>query len=216
VEIVFDRVAVRGLREVSFAIQPGERVALIGPSGEGKSTILAVLLGFLPVEAGRVLIDGVDLSTVDVAGWRSRLAWVPQRPHLFAATVAENIALGAPEADPADIERAARAAHAHDFVSALPRGYATVLGENGLGLSTGQRQRLALARAFLRTGADLVLLDEPTAGLDGASEAAVLDASAELVAGRGGVLVAHRPALLASVDRVLRVRDGAVTEAVAA
>jgi ATP-binding cassette subfamily C protein CydD len=225
VEIVFDGVSVRGLREVSFTLRAGERAALIGPSGAGKSTILGVLLGFVPVDSGRVLVGGVDLSTVDIEAWRARLAYVPQRPHLFADTVAANIALGSAslgsaEPDPAKIEAAARAAHAHDFIAALPRGYATELGPDGTGLSTGQRQRLALARAFLRAGspgpagAGFVLLDEPTAGLDGGSEAAVLAASAELLAGRGGLIVAHRPALLASADRVLRVRDGAVTEVV--
>jgi len=218
VEIVFDRVTVRGLREVSFTLRSGERAALIGPSGAGKSTILGVLLGFVPVESGRVLVDGVDLSTVDMEAWRARLAYVPQRPHLFADTVAANIALGSATPDQSQIEAAARAAFAHEFVTALPHGYATVLGPDGTGLSTGQRQRLALARAFLRAGgsaaAGFVLLDEPTAGLDGGSEAAVLAASADLLAGRGGLIVAHRPALLASVDRVLRVRDGAITEVV--
>jgi ATP-binding cassette, subfamily C, bacterial CydD len=217
-EIVFDGVAVRGLRGVELTVRPGERVALIGPSGEGKSTILEVLLGFVPVESGRVLVGGVDLSTVDLDAWRQRLAWVPQRPHLFADTVAANIALGAPGTPAARIEAAARAAYAHDFVTELPDGYATRLGEGGTGLSTGQRQRLALARALLRTqaadGAGLVLLDEPTAGLDGASEAAVLAASGTLVSGRGALVVAHRPALLAGADRVLRVRDGAVSEVV--
>ncbi len=233
-EITFDRVAVRGLREVSFTLRPGERLALIGPSGGGKSTILAVLLGFVPVNSGRVLVDGVDLASLELDAWRARLAWVPQRPHLFADTVAGNIALGTPARTPAAgtavagtavgvdragvdraaVEQAARAAHAHDFIAALPAGYDTVLGAGGVGLSTGQRQRLALARAFLRRDAGLVLLDEPTAGLDGESEAAVLAASAELVAGKGGLIVAHRPALLASADRVLRVHDGAVTEVV--
>ncbi len=215
-EIVFERVSVRGLREVSFTLRPAERAGLIGPSGAGKSTILGVLLGFVPVESGRVLVGGLDLSTVDLDAWRALLAWVPQRPHLFADTVAANIALGVPDADRAAIDRAAAAAHADGFVNALPDGYATRLGEGGTGLSTGQRQRLALARAFLREQARLVLLDEPTAGLDGASEAAVLAASAELVAARGGLIVAHRPALLASVDRVLRVHDGTVSEVVRA
>jgi ATP-binding cassette, subfamily C, bacterial CydD len=219
-EIVFEDVAVRGLRGVSFTLRPGERIAFIGPSGGGKSTILEVLLGFVPVESGRVLVGGVDLSTIDLDAWRRRLAWVPQRPHLFADTVAANIALGAPGTPAARIEAAARAAYAHEFVTGLPDGYATRLGEGGTGLSTGQRQRLALARAFLRTeaadgaGAGLVLLDEPTAGLDGASEAAVLAASGTLVSGRGALVVAHRPALLAGADRVLRVRDGAVSEVV--
>ncbi len=221
-EIVFDRVCLRGLREVELTLRPGERVALIGPSGGGKSTLLEVLLGFAPLDSGRVLVDGADLAAVDLDAWRARLAWVPQRPHLFADTVAANIALGAADAPAARIEAAARAAYLHDVVAALPDGYATRLGEGGTGLSTGQRQRVALARALLRTvaadgpGAGLVLLDEPTAGLDGASEAAVLAASSALVSDRGALVVAHRPALLTGAGRILRVRDGAVREVVPA
>ncbi|HKT04413.1 MAG TPA: thiol reductant ABC exporter subunit CydD [Rugosimonospora sp.] len=214
VELVFERVSARCLREVSFTVRPGERVALTGPSGEGKSTLLALVLGFLAPEAGRVLAGGVDLSTVDLAAWRARLAWVPQRPHLFAASVADNIRLGAPAAADEAVHRAARAAHADEFVRTLPSGYGTVLGEHGYGLSGGQRQRLALARAFLRIGAApdaLVLLDEPTARLDAQSEAAVLAGSAELVTGRTALLVAHRPALLTAATRTLNVASGTVT-----
>jgi ATP-binding cassette subfamily C protein CydD len=215
-ELVFDGVTARCLTGVSFTVRPGERVALTGPSGGGKSTLLALVLGFLAPAGGRVLAGGADLSTVDLAEWRARLAWVPQRPHLFAATVAANIRLGAPDAALAEVRDAARAAHADGFIRGLPGGYETVLGERGYGLSSGQRQRVALARAFLRIGAvphALVLLDEPTARLDAQSEAAVLAGSAELVAGRTALLVAHRPALVAVADRVLRVADGTVREA---
>lgn len=216
-ELVFDRVSVRCLVGVSFTVHPGERVALTGPSGGGKSTLMALVLGFLQPEEGRVLAGGTDLSTVDLAGWRAHLAWVPQRPHLFAATVADNIRLGAPDTPLPEVRAAAAAAHADEFIQALPGGYTTVLGERGYGLSSGQRQRLALARAFLRigdaTGAGaLVLLDEPTARLDAQSEAAVLSGSRDLVAGRTALLVAHRPALVSVADRVLRVADGAVRE----
>jgi ATP-binding cassette, subfamily C, bacterial CydD len=215
-ELTFDRIRARCLTEVSFTVQPGERVALTGPSGGGKSTLLALVLGFLAPDEGRVLAGGVDLSTVDVAEWRARLAWVPQRPHLFAASVADNIRLGAPDAPEAAVRSAAVAAHADEFVQTLPGRYATLLGEHGYGLSSGQRQRIALARAFLRIGtasaSSLVLLDEPTARLDAQSEAAVLAGSAELVAGRTALLVAHRPALVAVADRVLRVADGTVRE----
>jgi ATP-binding cassette subfamily C protein CydD len=217
VELVFDRVSagygdVPVLREVSFTVAAGQRVALVGPSGAGKSTVLALLLGFIAPEHGRILAGGVDLSTVDLAAWRERLAWVPQRPHLFAAPVLDNIRLGAPGAPVEAVEAAARAAQAHGFISALPHGYGTVLGERGYGLSSGQRQRLALARAYLRGDASLLLFDEPTARLDSASEAAVLAAAATLARDRTALLVAHRPALVATADRILRVSGGTVRE----
>jgi ATP-binding cassette subfamily C protein CydD len=215
--IEFDGVTVlRGgrpiLSDVSFRVEPGQRVALIGPSGAGKSTLLALLLGFVRPDSGRVLAGGVDLSTVDMADVRRQLAWVPQRPHLFATSVADNIRLGAPAATDADVRAAAVAAAADGFVAALPEGYAAPLGERGHGVSDGQRQRIALARAFLRADAPVLLLDEPTARLDAASEAAVLAAGARLLAGRTALVVAHRPALLAAVDRVLVVRAGRVRE----
>jgi ATP-binding cassette subfamily C protein CydD len=216
VEVVFDRVSAGYggapvLREASFTVPAGARVALVGPSGAGKSTILSLLLGFVEPSGGRILVGGADLSALDIRAWRERLAWVPQRPHLFAAPVLDNIRLGAPGASVEAVEAAARAAEAHEFVTALPEGYATVLGERGYGLSSGQRQRLALARAQLRTGASLLLFDEPTARLDPASESAVLAAAGALARGRTALLVAHRPALVAAADRILRVSDGTVS-----
>ncbi|MFB7321699.1 thiol reductant ABC exporter subunit CydD [Streptomyces sp. NPDC056190] len=199
------------LRDVSLTLHAGERVALTGPSGAGKSTLLALLLGMLTPTSGRVLIDGRDLAELDADAWRRHLAWVPQRPHLFDRTVADNIRLGRPEACDADVTRAARAAGAHAFVASLPRGYATRLGARGAGLSTGQRQRIALARAFLRD-APVLLLDEPTSGLDADSESALLGASARLMTDRTVLLVAHRPALLRDVDRHLEVSAGTVRE----
>jgi ABC-type multidrug transport system fused ATPase/permease subunit len=143
---------------------------------------------------------------VDIDEWRARVAWVPQRPYLFAASVTDNIRLGSV----GDVRAAARAADADGFIEALPSGYGTVLGERGYGLSSGQRQRIALARAYLRTDAPLLLLDEPTARLDPASEAAVLSASLDLVRGRTALLVAHRPALVEVADRVLRIEAGRI------
>lgn len=214
VTVEYDRAT--ALRDVSLTIRAGERIAVIGPSGAGKSTLLGLLLGFVTPTRGRILVDGVDLATLDLDAWRRRLAWVPQRPHLFAVSLAENIRLGSPDAPLSAVRAAARAAALDDVIAALPDGLDTVLGERGHGLSSGQRQRVALARAFLRTrfcdDAPIVLLDEPTARLDGASEAAVLEATRRLVAGRTALLVAHRPALLHEADRVLRVDDGRVTE----
>ncbi|SDH62727.1 ATP-binding cassette, subfamily C/ATP-binding cassette, subfamily C, CydD [Sinosporangium album] len=218
-EIRFERVTVRypgrddaALEDVSLVVAPGEKVALVGESGAGKSTLLHVLLGFVAPDEGRVLVDGVDLADLDLAAWRERLAFVPQRPHLFAASVADNIALGG---DPALVRRAAERAQAGGFVSELPQGYDTVLGERGADLSAGQRQRVALARAFCRPSASVLLLDEPTARLDGRSEAAVVEATRALSEGRTAIVVAHRPAMIELADRVVRVSGARVLEEVA-
>ncbi|MEU1131613.1 thiol reductant ABC exporter subunit CydD [Streptomyces sp. NPDC005900] len=195
----------------SFEVAPGETVALVGPSGAGKSTLLNVVLGFVRPTEGRVRVGGVDLAEVCPERWRERIAWVPQRPHLFAGTIAENVRLARPEASDALLRGALRDAGALEFVDALPAGANTPLGEDGAGLSAGQRQRLALARAFL-ADRPVVLLDEPTAALDGGTEAGVVEAVRRLAVGRTVLLVVHRPALLAVADRVVRlaaVREGA-------
>ncbi|GAA3806218.1 thiol reductant ABC exporter subunit CydD [Streptomyces phyllanthi] len=189
--------------DVSFEVASGETVALVGPSGVGKSTLLNVLLGFVEPAAGRVRIGGADITSLDVEEWRSRVAWVPQRPHLHAGTIDENVRLARPDADGEDVRRALADAGALEFVDALPSGRDTVLGEDGAGLSAGQRQRLALARAFL-ADRPVLLLDEPTASLDGETEAEVVDAVRRLAVGRTVLLVVHRPALLGVADRVVR------------
>lgn len=201
------------LRDVNLTVHSGDRIALTGPSGGGKSTLLALLLGFVVPSRGRVLVDGVDLTTLDLDAWRGRVAWVPQRAHLFATTLAENIALGEPGTPRAEIESAAHHAALDEVIADLPDGLDTALGERGHGLSSGERQRLALARAFLRADtASLFLLDEPTARLDAHSEEAVLRATSALVEGRTALLVAHRPALLQVATRVLRIDGGVVLE----
>lgn len=209
VGVTYDR-ARPALDPLDLTIRPGEYLGVTGPSGAGKSTLLAVLLGFLPPSTGRVLLvpdadqdgAGVDLADVDLQTWRAQIAWVPQDPWLAAASVADNVRLARPGAGDAAVDRALRLAGAEAFLAALPDGRDTLLGEGGTGLSAGQRQRLALARAFLRD-APLVLLDEPTAHLDADSEAAIAVAVRRLAAGRTVVAVAHRPALLADADRVV-------------
>ncbi|MFM9612599.1 thiol reductant ABC exporter subunit CydD [Streptomyces niveiscabiei] len=198
--------AVPAVESASFTVEPGETVALVGPSGAGKSTLLDVLLGFTRPTEGQVRIGGADLTGLDLEEWRSRIAWVPQRPHLYAATIAENVRLARPDADDTAVRRALADAGALEFVDALPAGLDTVLGEDGAGLSAGQRQRLALARAFL-ADRPVLLLDEPTAALDGATEAEVVAAVRRLVEGRTVLLVVHRPALLEVADRVVRVAE---------
>ncbi|MFE6620552.1 thiol reductant ABC exporter subunit CydD [Streptomyces sp. NPDC057740] len=216
--VSFEGVAVRypgrpvdAVSGASFAVEPGETVALVGPSGAGKSTLLNVLLGFVRPTEGRVLVGGADLAELDLDEWRSRIAWVPQRPHLYAGTIAENVRLARPAADDAAVRRALVDAGALSFVDALPQGVDTVLGEDGAGLSAGQRQRLALARAFL-ADRPVLLLDEPTAALDGATEAEVVEAVRRLAVGRTVLLVVHRPALLGVADRVVRLTEAEAPE----
>ncbi|MFB7555689.1 thiol reductant ABC exporter subunit CydD [Streptomyces brevispora] len=199
------------LAAASLVVDEGETVALVGPSGVGKSTLLNVVLGFAAPDEGRVRVGGTDLAALAPERWRERIAWVPQRPHLFAGTIAENVRLARPEADDSAVTAALRDAGAYDFVTDLPDGVGTRLGEDGAGLSAGQRQRLALARAFL-ADRPVLLLDEPTASLDGETEAGIVEAVRRLAAGRTVLLVVHRPALLSVADRVVRLEPGATTE----
>jgi ABC-type multidrug transport system fused ATPase/permease subunit len=162
-----------------------------------------VFLGMAPSWSGSVKVGGTDLRDLDPDAWRSHLAWIPQRPHLFARSIADNVRLGRADASDQAVIDAIAAAGLDAVVAALPRGLDTVLGHGGAGLSAGERQRIALARAFVRD-APILLLDEPTAGLDGQTEGAVLAAVRRLVQGRTVILVAHRPSLLAEADRVVR------------
>jgi ATP-binding cassette, subfamily C, bacterial CydD len=206
--IRLDEVTARSsvLDRVSLTVRPGERVVVTGPSGSGKSTLLSVLLRFVEPDSGRLSFSGIPVER-----WRERIAWVPQHPTIFAATVADNIRLGAP-ASPEQVRRAARLAGAAAFVEALPEGYDTDLGERGLRLSAGQRQRIALARAFLRD-APILLLDEPTAHLDGEAARTVRDAVERLMAGRTVILVTHDEAWTRHADRVVTLDAGHLAEA---
>ncbi len=199
------------LDDVSLDIAPGSVTAVTGPSGCGKSTLLAVLLGLLRPSGGSVSVGEVDLAELDPDAWRARIAWVPQRPYLLAASLRDNVRLGRPDASDADVRAALGEAGLGDVIATLPLGLDTVLGERGAGLSGGERQRVALARAFLRD-APLLLLDEPTAGLDGKTEEGVTTAIRRLAQGRTVVIAAHRPALLSLAARVVQLAPAAVLQ----
>ncbi len=204
-----DRSALHGL---SFAVEPGETIAIVGPSGAGKSTIFSLLLRYYDVDGGHVLLDGVDVRSADPHALRSRMAIVPQDVTIFAASAAENIAFGRPEASRAEIEAAAKAALAHDFISELANGYDTPVGERGVTLSGGQRQRVAIARAILRD-APVLLLDEATSALDSQSETLVQKALEHLMKGRTTLVIAHRLATVLKADRILVLDEGRIVEA---
>jgi len=197
------------LDEVSFAIEPGETVAIVGPSGAGKTSLFQLLLRFYDPQSGRVRVDGVDVARVDPAALRARLGLVPQEPLIFSTTAAENIRYGRPGATDAEIRAAAGAAAAHGFIAALPQGYDTHLGARGVTLSGGQRQRIAIARAILRDP-PILLLDEATSALDAESEQAVQQALERLARGRTTLVVAHRLATVRRADRILVMEAGRI------
>lgn len=197
------------LHEVTFSVKSGEQLAIVGPSGAGKSTLLYLLLAFAEPEAGQLLVGGRPLSNLRVVDWHRHLAWVPQQPHLFAGTVAENISLGCPGASREDIQMAAEKAQAAAFIDALPKGYDTALGEEGIGISGGECRRIAIARALLRDPVVLVL-DEPTASLDAESEVSVSAALGALARNRTVVTVAHRINTVRNADSIVVLDRGRV------
>jgi ATP-binding cassette subfamily C protein CydD len=186
-------------------------VAMVGPSGAGKSTVAYLLLRFVEPQKGTLTAGGQPLADWPLADWRRQVAWVPQAPTLFHGSVADNIRLGRPRATPDEVIRAARQAHAHEFVRALPQGYETLVGERGARLSGGEAQRIALARAFLKD-APLLILDEATADLDPEVEAHVQEALARLLRGRTAILIAHRLNTVLHADRILVMDGGRVVE----
>lgn len=199
------------LKDLTLVFPAGRTTALVGPSGAGKSTILGLLLRLYDPDAGRVEIDGQDLRAVTRRSLQDHLAYVGQTTFLFSATVAENIRMGRRDASDAEVEAAARAAQAHDFITALPQGYDTPVGENGALLSGGQRQRIAIARAILKD-APILLLDEATSALDTRSEALVRTAIHEATRGRTTIIIAHRLSTILSVDEVAVIEDGQLVE----
>ncbi|MBI2261091.1 MAG: ABC transporter ATP-binding protein [Caulobacterales bacterium] len=199
------------LSDISLTVKPGETIALVGPSGGGKSTLLSLLPRFYDVTAGAVTVNGRDIRELKLHDLRSKIALVTQEPFLFDDTIAANISYGRPGASQAEIEAAAAAAAAHDFITALPEGYLTRAGEAGLRLSGGQRQRIAIARAFLKD-APLLLLDEATSALDTESEALVQAALDRLMQGRATLMIAHRLSTVRNADRIYVIDAGRVVE----
>jgi ATP-binding cassette subfamily B protein len=190
------------LDRLSFEIEPGEFVALVGPSGVGKSTLCALIPRFYEPVAGTITIDGQDIRSATLASLRQHIGVVQQDVYLFAGTVAENLRYGRPEAGTDDIVTAARAADAHDFITALPQGYDTDIGQRGVKLSGGQKQRLTIARAFLKDPA-ILIFDEATSALDNESERAIQQSLATLARGRTTIVIAHRLSTVRRADRLL-------------
>ncbi len=195
----------------SLDIKPGERVGLVGVSGSGKTTLTKLLLRFADVQDGEILIDGQNVSQVQQVSLREKIAYVPQETALFHRTISENIAYGKPDATKNEILRAAKLANAHEFIAEMPDGYDTMVGERGVKLSGGQRQRIAIARAILKD-APILVLDEATSALDSESEALIQAALERLMKGRTSIVVAHRLSTIASLDRIIVLKNGKIVE----
>jgi subfamily B ATP-binding cassette protein MsbA len=199
------------LDDVNLVVAPGEVVALVGPSGGGKTTLVSLLPRFWDVDQGRITVDGIDIRALRLADLRGAIGVVPQEPALFSGTIRENIAYARPSATEADVQAAARAAHAHEFIERLPLGYETLVGERGVKLSGGQRQRVAIARAILKDPAVLIL-DEATSNLDNESERLIEDALSKLLVGRTTLIIAHRLSTVQRADRLVVLDHGRIVE----
>jgi ATP-binding cassette subfamily B protein/subfamily B ATP-binding cassette protein MsbA len=199
------------LADISFVAQPGERVAIVGHTGAGKSTLMSLLIRFYDPKGGSIAIDGVDLRDLRLDSLRNQISVVLQDPLLFSGTITENIGYGKLDATDEEIEAAARAANAHDFIEALPKGYETVLGERGAHISGGERQRISVARAFLKD-APILILDEPTSSIDSKTEAVILDALDDLMEGRTSFMIAHRLSTVRHADQILVLDKGRIVE----
>src|SRR5438093_2928783 len=199
------------LRNLSLEVQPGECLAIVGSSGAGKTTLAGLVPRFFDADQGRILVDGQDVREVRLADLRRQVSLVLQEAFLFPTTIAENIAYGRPGATRQEIETAAQAANAHEFITRLPQGYDTPLGERGATLSGGERQRLSIARAILKD-APVLILDEPTSALDSQTESSILQALERLMAGRTTLIIAHRLSTVRNADRIVVLRDGQIVE----
>jgi ABC-type multidrug transport system fused ATPase/permease subunit len=199
------------LKDIDFSVQPGQRVAIVGPTGAGKTTLISLLIRFYDPSRGRISIDGHDVRRLTLESLRNQISVVLQEPLLFSGSIAENIRYGRLGATDEEIVAAARAANAHDFVSRLPKGYDTILGERGAQLSGGERQRICVARAFIKD-APILILDEPTSSIDSKTEGVILDALEDLMDGRTSFMIAHRLSTVRDADLILVMRDGELVE----
>jgi ABC-type multidrug transport system fused ATPase/permease subunit len=199
------------LKNLDFHIAAGEKVALVGQSGSGKSTIINLLMRFYNVEKGRILVDGKNIQSYHLTNYRSNLGIVPQEVILFGGSIQENIAYGKPNASLDEIKEAARQANALEFIESFPEGFNTMVGERGVKLSGGQRQRIAIARAILKDPA-ILILDEATSSLDAKSEMLVQQALEKLMEGRTTIVIAHRLSTIKKVDRIFVIKEGQLAE----
>ncbi|WP_062227867.1 ABC transporter ATP-binding protein [Aureimonas frigidaquae] len=199
------------LRGVSFSVEPGQVVGIVGPTGSGKSTVLSLIPRFYDAASGQVMIDGVDVTQYKLAGLRAQIGFVLQETVLFQGTIRENIAYGRPDATPEEVIEAAKVANAHEFIMRMPNGYDSPVGERGDTLSGGQRQRIGIARAVVRNS-PIMILDEPTAALDTESEHLVMEALARLMEGRTVIMIAHRLSTVGNADKIVVLKDGVVAE----